>query len=89
MQGSIPQVDLPLASDTNGKRVGRKVDRDTSPLAARRVGKSFHCLLMGSGVHEERATIFCMCAIFDNASPYTRSKFSNNHRLNRDTIPLS
>ena len=44
---------------------------------------------MGSGVHEERATIFCMCAIFDNASPYTRSKFSNNHRLYRDTMPLS
>ena len=41
---------------------------------------------MGSGEH---ATIFCMCAIFDNTSPYTRSKFSNNHRLYRDTMPLN
>ena len=31
---------------------------------------------------------FCLCAIFDNASPYTRSKFSNNHHLYRDTMPL-
>ena len=32
--------------------------------------------------------LFCMCAVFDNASPYPRSKFSNNHRLYRDTMPL-
>ena len=30
-----------------------------------------------------------MCAIFDNASLYTRSKFSNNHRLYGDTMPLN
>ena len=52
------------------------------------MAKSFPCLSMGSGVHEEDVTIFCMCAIFDNTSPYTRSKFSNNHRLYRDTMPL-
>ena len=69
--------------------MGQKVDKDTSPLVARRVAKFFPCLSMGSGIHEERATIFCMCAIFDNASPYTRSKFSNNHRLYRDTMPFT
>ena len=82
MQGSIPRVDFPLASESTCR------SKSDSPLAAPRVAKSFPCLSMGSGVHKERATIFCMCAIFDNASPYTRSKFSNNHRLYRDTMPL-
>ena len=46
---------------------------------------------MDSGIHKERVTIIlyvCMCANFDNASPYTTSKFSNNHYLYRDTMPL-
>ena len=30
-----------------------------------------------------------MCVIYHNASPYTRSKNSNNHRLYRDTMPLT
>ena len=41
MQGSIPRVDLPLASESRSK-----ADRDTRPLAAPRVAKSLPCHLM-------------------------------------------
>jgi hypothetical protein len=82
----VPRVDLPLASESSSS------SRDTGYLAAPRVPTcTCKSLLYPSmafwsaqGVHDN---IF-MCARFImtlvHSSPYT--KFSNNHRLYRDTI---
>ena len=80
---SIPRVDLLLAraSRSRSRQIYQSYGSATSSYV---LSASFEGLLKST-----RSVRQYTRAIYHNASPYTRSKNSNNHRLYRDTMPLT